>query len=147
MPSLDNLQIRLLAEHDSAVLERVAPDVFDHAIRPELAREFLADPRHHLAVAIVDSTVIGFASGVHYLHPDKPPELFVNEVGVAPPWQRRGIGKPVIRVLLDHAKSLGCRSAWVATEPDNSAARALYGSAGGVEDTMRYVIYEFAISS
>lgn len=53
-------------------------------IDPTWSAEFLRDPRHHIAVAIEDGVVVGIASGVHYLHPDKPPELFVNEVGVAP---------------------------------------------------------------
>ena len=30
--------------------------------------------------------------------------------------------------------TLGCRSAWVATERSNSAARRLYETAGGIEE-------------
>jgi aminoglycoside 6'-N-acetyltransferase I len=69
--------------------------------------EFLRDERHHLAVAIEDETVVGFASGVHYVHPDKPAELWINEVGVAPSHHRRGIGKPLLQ------PSSSVRSGWV----------------------------------
>ena len=36
-----------------------APDVFDNAIDPRWTAEFLADPRDHLAVAIINDQVVG----------------------------------------------------------------------------------------
>lgn len=78
------IQIKLLGRGDEAVLTHVAPGVFDHAVDPARSVEFLNDPRHHLAVAIEAGLVVGVASAVHYVHPDKSPELWINEVGVAP---------------------------------------------------------------
>ena len=126
-------EIRLLGPDDGVVLDRVADQVFDDAVRHDWAREFLGDPRHHLVVAIDDETVVGFASGVHYVHPDKPPELWINEVGVAPAYHRRGIGRRLLTMLLAHGRSLGCREAWVLTEDDNEPARGLYTAMGGIE--------------
>jgi aminoglycoside 6'-N-acetyltransferase I len=137
--------IFLLTQGDGEVLDRVAADVFDSPVRPSLVKEFLGDPRHHLAVARVDGTVIGFASAVHYVHPDKAPELWINEVGVAPPHQREGIGRKLVLVLLGLAEKLGCRCAWVLTERDNQAAVGLYRSAGGVEDEGGTVLFEFPL--
>lgn len=111
----------------------MAPEVFDNPIDPALAREFLNDGRHHIAVAIEDGVVVGFASGVHYVHPDKPAELFINEVGVAPTHWRRGLGRDALAALLAHGRTLGCVSAWVLTDRDNTAAKALYARLGGVE--------------
>jgi ribosomal protein S18 acetylase RimI-like enzyme len=125
------MEIRLLAKGDEAVLSCVADGVFDYPIRPGPAAEYLADPRLHLCVAIEDGQVVGMASGVHYHHPDKDLELFVNEVGVAPTHQRRGIAKAVLGGLLRHARTIGCTEAWVLTDHDNAAGRALYGSLGG----------------
>jgi ribosomal protein S18 acetylase RimI-like enzyme len=127
------IEIRVLGKGDEAILARVAADVFDSPIHPDLTREFLNDPRHHIAVAIDDSLVVGFASGVHYLHPDKPPELWINEVGVAPTHHRRGLGRQVVEALLDVGRARRCRSAWVLTDRGNLAAMALYSRAGGVE--------------
>src|SRR3954469_5745113 len=104
--------IRLLGPGDAPVLDRVAPDVFDNEIDPRRTAEFLADARHHLAVAIEGDRVVGMASGVHYIHPDKPPELWVNEVGVAPPYQAQGIGRRLLQALFDRGRELGCRQAW-----------------------------------
>lgn len=138
------VNIRILGADDIATLDNVAPNVFDGAVRPELAAEFLADPRHHLAVAVTDAgQVIGMASAVHYVHPDKPPQLFINEVGVSPVFHRQGIGKALLAALLARARELGCSEAWVATEPDNSAAQALYTAAGGVKDDVPFVMFTF----
>ena len=79
-----NVAIRRIGPDDAAVLDRVADDVFDYPIDPRWTAEFLADRRHHLAVALDGDLVVGMASAVHYVHPDKPPELWINEVGVAP---------------------------------------------------------------
>ncbi|WP_198016800.1 GNAT family N-acetyltransferase [Rubidibacter lacunae] len=74
------------------LLASVADDVFDDAIDSRRAKKFPSDPGHHLVVALVDSQIIGFASTVHYLHPDKPsPELWVNELGGAPPFRKQGV--------------------------------------------------------
>ena len=127
------VDVRLLGGDDKAILSRAAPEVFDHPIDPALAAEFLTDPRHHIAVAVDDGVVVGFASGVHYIHPDKPAELFINEVAIAPTHQRRGLGAAVLAALLNHARTIGCRTAWVLTDRDNVAANALYGAAGGVQ--------------
>lgn len=125
--------MRILGRDDGEVLTRVAADVFDSPIEPDLAAEFLDDPRHHLAVAIDDGVVVGIASGIHYVHPDKPPEMFVNEVGVTPAYQRRGIGRQLMQALFERARALGCAEAWVSTEETNTAARRLYASVGGTE--------------
>jgi aminoglycoside 6'-N-acetyltransferase I len=140
------LSIRLLGPGDESVLEEVDADVFDAEVVPALAREFLRDPRHHLAVAVEGRRVVGMASGVHYVHPDKPAQLFVNEVGVAAAHRRRGVGRRLLRALLARARELGCSEAWVATEPDNAAARALYAAAGGVEEPEPSVLYSFPLS-
>ena len=76
--------IRILGPGDAAVLDHVAEGVFDNAVDPRWTAEFLADSRHHLAVAVDDGQVVGMASAVHYVHPDKPPELWINEVRVGP---------------------------------------------------------------
>jgi hypothetical protein len=46
-----NPTIRILGLEDAAVLDRVAPGVFDNAVDPRWAAEFLADSRHYLAGA------------------------------------------------------------------------------------------------
>jgi ribosomal protein S18 acetylase RimI-like enzyme len=137
------LDIRLLGLHDAGLLGRVAPDVFDSPLDSELTAEFLADPRHHLAAAIDDGLIVGMASAVHYVHPDKLPQLWINEVGVAESHRGRGVGRQLLDCLIQHAADLGCSEAWVLTDRDNTAARRLYESAGGIrppEECLMYTI-------
>jgi ribosomal protein S18 acetylase RimI-like enzyme len=127
------IEVKVLQPGDAKILSNVAAEVFDNPIDPQLTREFLADPRHHIVVAIDNGQVVGFASGVHYVHPDKPPEMWINEVGVAPSHRRRGLAKAVLQSLLQIARERNCSSAWVLTDQTNEAAIALYESAGGTE--------------
>ena len=126
-------EIRVLGPGDEALLSDAVPGVFDHAVVPALAREFLADPRHHIAVAVVDGRVVGFASAVHYVHPDKPAELWINEVGLALAFRRRGLGRQLLQTLFRLGTALGCAEAWVLTDRANLGAQALYASVGGTE--------------
>jgi aminoglycoside 6'-N-acetyltransferase I len=127
------LEIRLLRAGDEHALDNVADGVFDGPVDNALRSEFLRDPRHHLSVGIENGIVVAFASAVHYVHPDKPPQLWINEVAVSPAHWRRGIAKAVVAALLSLGRELGCTEAWVLTDEANAAARALYQSAGGSE--------------
>ncbi len=140
------VDIRILGPADGAVLQSVAPNVFDNPIDTRWSAEFLSDPRHHLAVAIENNQVVGMASGVHYVHPDKPPELWVNEVGVAPTHQGRGVGRQVLAALLAHGRALGCAEAWVLTSYSNTAARHMYAATGGIEEDEAPLMITFPLA-
>jgi ribosomal protein S18 acetylase RimI-like enzyme len=125
-------EIRLLKRGDERVLEHIAPNVFDGPIDADALARFLRAPHHHLAVAVDDGAVVGFVSALHYEHPDKVhPEFWINEVGVLPSHQRRGIANALLQRMFAHARALKCREAWVLTDRANTAAMALYESAGG----------------
>ena len=124
------------------MLGRVADGVFDGPVRQDRARAFLNDPSHLIAVAVAEGTVVGMATGVVYLHPDKPPQLWVNEVGTGDDWLRRGVATRTLRALLDEGERRGCRYAWLGTEAGNGPARALYRALGG-EETEGIVTFEW----
>lgn len=140
------IEMLVLGKNDEAVLQRVAPDVFDDRVDPVGTAEFLSDPRHKLVVAVDDGVVVGMASAVIYVHPDDPrPELWLNEVGVASSHHRRGIGRRLIGAMLDVARAAGCREAWVLTDRANPAAMGLYAAAGGREAHDDVVMFEFQL--
>lgn len=143
---MSDILIQLVTLSNASVLDHVDPDVFDEPIRPEYLRAFLENSANVLVVAIDDGTVIGMASGIAYVHPDKPLALFINEVGVASAYHQRGIGKRLMHALLAHGQAIGCTGAWVATEVSNTAARALYASMNGQEDAEHAVVYNFHIN-
>ena len=140
--------VRILSAGEHTILSNVEADVFDNVADPLLAKEFVSDPRHHLAVAIAqDGRVVGMASAVHYVHPDKAAQMFINEVGVSQAHEGQGLGKRLVAVLLERAAELGCTEAWTATEPDNTRAQALYARAGGVKDPTPFVMYTFPVTA
>jgi ribosomal protein S18 acetylase RimI-like enzyme len=138
--------IKVLTSSDLPLLLHPADAVFDNPVDETFAREFLNDPRHHIVVALVDGIVIGFASAVHYIHPDKPPELWINEVGVADAYQGQGVGKAIMKEMLELGKRIGCVNAWVLTDRNNAAANRLYKSVGGKAAEEDTVMYEFGLS-
>ena len=140
-----SIEVRLLEPHEAAVLDQVARGVFDNGIDPLLTAEFFADARHHLAVAIEDGVVVGMASAVHYVHPDKPPQLFINEVGVAPSHQGRGFGRQLVDVLVRLATELQCTEAWVLTDSSNVVAQRMYEGAGGETPPDQCIMYTIRI--
>lgn len=125
------MNIRRLGPDDLDLLSGVAPGLFDGPVLPAQAKAFLHDPHHHIVVALDGGQVVAFASGTVTLHPDKPPSLFINEVGTRDSHQRRGYGAAVTRTLIEAGRAQGCQGAWVGTEPDNAPARAFYAALGG----------------
>ena len=61
------------------------------------------------------------ATAVHYVNPDKPPELWINEVDVA------------------------ATQAWALADEPNRVGRALYERAGGQPAAQPAIMYEFPL--
>lgn len=130
MPATDII-VRLAIDKDRGAICDADTELFDLPVRPELVDEFLSDPRHHLALALCGETIVGIASAVHYIHPDKQPQLVINEAAVLSRFRGLGIGRRLLIALCAHGRVLGCTEAWVATDPSNTIARRSYVAAGG----------------
>lgn len=124
------LVFKILGPDDAALLSQGTDQVFDHDVKPELARRYLARDDYVIAVALEGEAIVGMASGFTYFHPDKDVEFFVNECGTHDDYLRRGIAKKLMRMVLEWADAQGCRYKWLGTETDNVAANALYRSLG-----------------
>jgi ribosomal protein S18 acetylase RimI-like enzyme len=131
------MQIRALGTDDIELLCEAAEGLFDNPARPEAAWAFFANPLNHMVAALEGGSIVAFASGTVLLHPDKSPGLFVNEVGTRESHRRRGLATAVCRALFARARARGCKGIWLAAEPDNKPALALYRKLGG--DERRFV--------
>lgn len=140
-------ELRQLTRDTSKMLEACAPDVFDGPMRPDSLAAFLDDPRHVLWFAEADGQVVGFASGTELLHPDKPPQMFINEVGVSPAWRRRGIGRALVSALIADARARGCDYAWLGTDVDNVGGNACFGSVPGAKRAEVFALWEWDIAA
>ncbi|WP_246676699.1 GNAT family N-acetyltransferase, partial [Mesorhizobium sp. B1-1-5] len=119
--------VRLDAGNDALVM-RVAEDVFDEPVRPDRLAVYLREPGHFMVVALADGVTVGQCAAIIHRHPDKATELYIDEVGVSPAFQRQGIARKMLDAMFAIGRENGCEEAWVGTEPDNRAARALYES-------------------
>ncbi len=112
------------------LLDRVAEGVFDHAIDPRRFETYLANPLNWMCVALFDGLVVGMCMSVIHLHPDKPTELFLDEIGTGDDWRRQGIARQLMQMVFDRCDAEGIDEIWLGTEPDNVPARGLYESTG-----------------
>ncbi|MGX9573637.1 GNAT family N-acetyltransferase [Mesorhizobium sp. f-mel] len=137
------VEIVRLNQGDDALVMRVAEDVFDEPVRPDRLAAYLREPGHFMIVAVADGVVIGQCAAVIHRHPDKVSELYVDEVGVSPAFQRQGIATKMLDAMFELGREFGCEEAWVGTEPDNIAARAVYEARkephGAAEEFVMYV--------
>lgn len=134
--------VKRLSSSDAPVFARIAPDVFDELVGPVQLATYLAAPGHIMVVAIDDDLVVGQCAGVIHRHPDKPTELYVDEVGTASTHRRQGIARAMLDELFVWGRELGCAEAWLGTELDNEAANGLYRSYRPVVDeAMQFYVF------
>jgi aminoglycoside 6'-N-acetyltransferase I len=138
------LDVKRLSPVDEAAFDRIAPDVFDEPIHPERMRAYLRTPGHLMVLAIEEGVVVGQCAAVVHRHPDKPDELYIDEVGTASTHLRRGIATAMLGEIFAWGRELGCEEAWLGTELDNVEANALYEKVkSGPGERMIY--YEFEL--
>jgi len=138
------VEIRRIGPSHAAVLDRVAEDVFDEDIDPARVAAYLAEPGHLMVLAVAAGEVVGQARGMVHRHPDQPTELYIDNLGVTPARRREGIAMRLLDELVAWGREKGCEEAWVGTEVDNEAARALYKGRGSEAETFVMYFYEFA---
>jgi len=129
---------------DAALLAKVAVDVFDQPIDPARLAAYLAEPTHLMIVAVTDDDVVGQARGMIHRHPDLPTELYIDNLGVTPGRRRERLATRLLDDLVAWGLEQGCEEAWVATEPDNDAARALYARRGADAEAVVMFAYDLA---
>ncbi|HEV2362001.1 MAG TPA: GNAT family N-acetyltransferase [Acidimicrobiales bacterium] len=124
------MEIRLLGPGDEDDVV-AGSGLFDNDAELSATTRFLRSDGHHLLIAYEDGEPAGFVTGVEMTHPDKGTEMFLYELAVAEPFQRRGIGRALVDRLGEVSRERGCYGMWVITDQGNEAALATYGAAGG----------------
>ncbi len=128
---------------DEAAFHAIAPDVFDEPVDSRRLRDYLSTSGHMMLLAFDGDLVVGQCAAVIHRHPDKPTELYVDEVGTASTHRRQGIARSMLTELFAWGRELGCEEAWLGTELDNTAANALYRSFAPTEDeAIQYYLFK-----
>lgn len=135
--------VRRMKAGDETAFQSIATDVFDEPIDAERLDAYLREPGHIMVLAFEGDLAVGQCAGVIHRHPDKPTELYVDEVGTASTHLRRGIARMMMDELFAWGRELGCTEAWLGTETDNEPAKALYRRYRPTEDeTIQYFLFE-----
>lgn len=140
-PGVDGIVIRRAESADDPMFAEIRPEVFDHPIIPDNLAAHLASRTHFLACALDGRAMVGMVMANLHLHPDKPNELYVDEIGVTPSHRGRGIATLLMAEAVAWGREQGCSSCWLGTEPDNTAAQALYRK--WQDDPDDIVMFEF----
>lgn len=119
-------RIIVASASDIDLFDQVAPGVFDAPIDPTRLRAYFDEPSHFIVLALLDELVVGQTAAVVHRHPDKPTELYLDEVGVGDHFLRQGIAGKMVERALEEGRARGCQECWLGTEVSNVAARALY---------------------
>ncbi len=130
------IQIKIVETGDSSLLANVAEDVFDHDLDTARVTDFLNQPNRILCIAVAEGLVVGQARAAILLQPDKAPELYIDNLGVASAFQRQGIATRLLEAIIQVARTHECTEIWVSTEPDNEPARAFYSALGLAHQTV-----------
>lgn len=99
-------------------------------------RNEITNPQSHFLVAKVGDEVVGYAG--YWAIVD---EAHVTTVAVHPDHRRMGLGKRLVRELLEHAQKVGIRCATLEVRRSNQAALSLYRQFGFEEVAIRRGYY------
>jgi len=121
-------EIIQLSESNMDVLNNYDEDIFDEKIDTHRLAAMLKERNNILLVAVNEGVVIGQVLAVIHRHPDKPTELYIDDLGVSEKFQRRGVATRLIEQLYSIGMDRGCEEIWVATEPENEPAIKFYDS-------------------
>ena len=116
-------------------------------IDEENARLFLSNPMNYFFACIDNNKIIGYACGYELNRLDNAGNmLYIHGVGVHENYRRQGIGKQMMTAIKQLCRLNGISKMFLDAHKTNTAARALYDSAGGVahrDDNVSYFFTKF----
>jgi ribosomal protein S18 acetylase RimI-like enzyme len=98
-----------------------------------------------IMVAITNEEVVGGLTA--YTLPRyyaEAPILYIYDLGVLPSFQRKGIGKLLMKAILKEAKANGIEEVYVEADLEDDHAIEFYRSTGGVEKNV--VMFDYNLS-
>jgi ribosomal protein S18 acetylase RimI-like enzyme len=138
--------ITRLTALDGAVLAELNRE-FGFGWDPTHAARFLRDPDNFLLVATADGRICGVLYGYRLHRLDqREADVLLYSIDVGERDRRRGVGRRLVEATKRWAAEIGADEVWVITDRANTAAVALYRSAGGVEEAPEAVTFVFPVA-
>jgi ribosomal protein S18 acetylase RimI-like enzyme len=125
-----------VTQENISLLDNLAEDVFDVTIDPRRLAIYLGSDGHLLIVAHSGEQVVGQVAAYVHHHVDHASDLYIDNIGVCPEFQRQGIARRLVDDMMAWGEELGCEQAWIVTDTANIAARNLYASLGAEAETI-----------
>jgi ribosomal protein S18 acetylase RimI-like enzyme len=144
-PPPPTFEVRWLAVGDEALAAQAMHDVLDDEPRG-FDDGWLADPRVHFVVALVEGTPVAVAYGHTLPLPDGRIEMLLYSLDVIEAYRRLGMGRALVTAFLERTRALGFDELWVLTDPENEAANATYRSVGPPSGRETSVMYTWDAS-
>ncbi len=120
-----NIEIKKMSENDCEAVWELQKKCFSRAWSLESIREMFTTAGYVSLTACENGSIIGYIGVKAVLD-----EADITNVAVHPQWQRRGIGRELLEVLLKEAVQKGVRRIFLEVRVSNEAARAFYEQAG-----------------
>lgn len=139
------IEIIQLNVGNANLLQNLDEEIFDEKIDFERLAVYLKELNHIMIVAVSENVVVGQVLGVIHRHPDKPTELYIDDLAVSEKLRRKGIATQMLEKVISIGTKQGCEEIWVATEPDNEPAIEFYKSLNLAKRTV--VVFEGLLSS
>ena len=140
-----DVAITRLTALDGAVLAEINRE-FGFGWDPTHAARFLRDPDNFLLVATTDRRLCGVLYGYRLQRLDRrAADVLLYSIDVRERDRRQGVGRRLVEATKRWAAEIGSHEVWVVTDRANTAAVALYRSAGGVAEAPEAVTFVFPI--
>jgi len=101
----------------------------------ENCRSLISNPAQYVLVARQGGSILGFinfSTRQTVMHP--APSGLIDELVVSESSRGKGVGKQLMRAVVDKCRELGCCEVEVSTEKSNTKARRFYRDCGFEED-------------
>lgn len=135
MSSRRDVQLVRLDAESAHLLGAASDDVFDDEIDPRRVASLL-ESGQLVVVAIDGGLVVGQVQAMIQHHLDGPPQLYIDNLGVASTHRRHGIAGRLVSDVIEWSRGSGCVQTWIVTETDNDEANAFYRSLGAERETV-----------
>ncbi|MGJ8537799.1 MAG: GNAT family N-acetyltransferase [Parasphingopyxis sp.] len=120
------IDFHVITAENADLLDHVEKGVYEAPIRADFLEACLANPNQFLIVAVADGAVVGKAQAYIFHFPEKPAEIYIEEIDVAKKWRRQGVATGLMEAVGAEGKKRGIAEYWLITEKGNKGARALY---------------------
>ena len=140
------VRIRRLGDHDADLAENVVRGFKGSSRSPGSLRAFLGNPANYLLIAEAEGAAYGYLMVYRLERADREAsQMFVYEVGVAAPWQGKGLATALVEKITALARAEGMFEAFVLTSQGDEPARRLYARTGGIVEDDSAVLFVYPL--